>query len=879
MSNVRLSSLGNFIFEDIEKNEYLLFLYETLVKSYTEKMFFENLNFSANLDDKKINDLLVFADLLSKSNHHIKKGIHKVWSQEIMALLNFLFPDDEKINIYMYSVLTNCNNFPGLKMKKLDDMIAYDFLETVLESAKKETLIIPGYENEYFFGEQKQIYLGLEKENFSYSAPTSMGKSFLMRLFIKDKILNTDRPLNFAIVVPTKALITEVKSKMIDEIKDLLEPKNYRVVSSVGDVVLEFDHNFVFIMTPERLLYLISTKPDTNIEYLFIDEAHKISNSDARSTFYYSLLNKLQKREEKPHIYFSSPHIPNPEVFLKLLNNNDNDADNLSSKHASYSPVSQLKYMINNETNTINFFNEYSNSFIETGQIAKDFNLADLLTLLSKYKKNLVYFNSIDRAIDAALEYSKELKDSEDRALITLASDIEREVHSDYYLAKLIRKGIAYHVGYLPSNIRMRIEEQFKTGNLTTIFCTSTLIEGVNLPADNLIITSYKTSRKTLDAVSFRNLIGRVGRLEHNLYGNVFFIKHVEEEKYEPFNKLLTMSTPEQKLSVEKEFTKKNTEKIVSYLSNGEIELGEDEFKGARYSFFRKMSMILIEDLETNNLNSVVLQTVREHTADDNLELIKSNFSNLPKGSGLDITYDQTSNLREAIKSGLTYPNKTSAGYFEHRDIVNFLNKLAEIFRWEIYEKDSLGRINKEGKLSSLSMYAVILGRWMQGFGLSNIISYTIDYKEKFPKTGVWSRNQQISKFYDRESLKHKNYVISDTLYTIDNVILFNVANYFREFSLEYKLFHRLDSFDNDWYEYVEYGTMNELSIMLQRIGYSRESATKIRSNKDKFIIEKKNEISSFSLFAPALLDNRDHGIRMETADIVRNMPEIFVFD
>ena len=67
------------------------------------------------------------------------------------------------------------------------------------------------------------------------------------------------------------------------------------------------------------------------------------------------------------------------------------------------------------------------------------------------------------------------------------------------------------------------------------LFCTSTLIEGVNLPADNLFVTDFKNGTKHMKPVDFRNLIGRVGRLEYNLYGNVFLVAISEKakEKYE----------------------------------------------------------------------------------------------------------------------------------------------------------------------------------------------------------------------------------------------------------------------------------------------------------------------------------------------------------
>ena len=45
------------------------------------------------------------------------------------------------------------------------------------------------------------------------------------------------------------------------------------------------------------------------------------------------------------------------------------------------------------------------------------------------------------------------------------------------------------------------------------------------MPADNLFMTSYKTGLSNMDEVEFRNLVGRVGRIKYNLYGNVFFVR------------------------------------------------------------------------------------------------------------------------------------------------------------------------------------------------------------------------------------------------------------------------------------------------------------------------------------------------------------------
>ena len=100
------------------------------------------------------------------------------------------------------------------------------------------------------------VYRGMDKKFFSYSGPTSMGKSFVVQTFIQEQIKNGSTE-NFAILVPTKALINEVRSNLIGALQLELKERNYRIVTAAGDLVLQQDHHFVFIMTPERLLHNI----------------------------------------------------------------------------------------------------------------------------------------------------------------------------------------------------------------------------------------------------------------------------------------------------------------------------------------------------------------------------------------------------------------------------------------------------------------------------------------------------------------------------------------------------------------------------------------------------------------------------------------------
>ena len=176
--------------------------------------------------------------------------------------------------------------------------------EKIFEQFRNDYFTIPAAPEMKFFSAQKEAYDHLTDPCFSYSGPTSMGKSFIMRMFIKDEILCGAKK-NYALIVPTKALINEVRSKIINDLEDNLKRCNYRVVTAASDIALEENHNFIFVLTPERLLYLLISNPSLEVDYLFVDEAHKLSGKNSRGPFYYKVVDMLLQKEKKPHFIFA----------------------------------------------------------------------------------------------------------------------------------------------------------------------------------------------------------------------------------------------------------------------------------------------------------------------------------------------------------------------------------------------------------------------------------------------------------------------------------------------------------------------------------------------------------------------------------------------
>lgn len=529
---------------------YLNELHENILFNYALKLF----QIQGGKREYNLKDALRFADLLSKSTHPTNSDSHKMWTQELIILLNELHPEDALVKLYAGSVFSSAGNHQGLQIinSEYQDINVF---EKIFEQFRNDYLTIPAAPEMKFFSAQKEAYDHLTDPCFSYSGPTSMGKSFIMRMFIKDEILHGAKK-NYALIVPTKALINEVRSKIINDLEDNLKLCNYRVVTAASDIALEENHNFIFVLTPERLLYLLISNPLLEVDYLFVDEAHKLSGKNNRGPFYYKVVNMLLQKEKKPHFIFASPNIPNPQVYLRLMNEAIESSDE-SKLATTYSPVVQIKFLMDLINNNISAYNERTNHCIQIASIKKsDVNLNDMLLLFEgknlrlppeKRSQTIVYYNGRAKAIAAARNFaeSRGILDKNDPELDSLSKDIMQEVHGDYYLASMIKKGVAYHIGYLPASIRTRIEDLFQKGNITIMFCTSTLLEGVNLPADNLFITDNKIFRRKMNPVDFRNLIGRVGRISYNLYGNVFFVSDEKSVSSESYIEMLQGPIPE----------------------------------------------------------------------------------------------------------------------------------------------------------------------------------------------------------------------------------------------------------------------------------------------------------------------------------------------
>lgn len=855
--------LVDLILKNIDKDNLLQVQYERLLVEYTRYLF----GVTDSVFDDGYRSLLRYADLLSIS----ELEVHNNLAQQIIILLGQLFPNEEEVAIFKESVYQNVSNFASLEFVKAknDIIVQYDFLRDVGNYTHQIVNRIPDSDKAFFDTQRFALEDISASQYYSFSAPTSMGKTFVIINFIKNK-LKENVIESFAIVVPTRALLSEIANKLINELKDYLGANCHKVITTMTDV--QRDEKFIAVLTPERLYHSLLKQPEIDFKYLFIDEAHKISDKDKRSIIYYKILDMLKERPSV-HIYFSSPVIPNPDIYLELTNFYNQDGNKVSGRSFRFSPVIQNKIYLDLNQKTAHIVNALSDQLVPCGDLCND--ISDKLGAVIRLggKCNLIYVSSANKAVTYATELCQRIGTCTNKIepeLNAIAKQIEQKIHKEYYLARMIRYGIAYHIGALPAEIRLKIESLLRKGLIKYCFCTSTLLEGVNVPADNLFVFDNKKGPSAMSTIDAFNLIGRAGRVTLNEMGNVYIlIDDKQKQKY--FDEVLLKPLPNQELLPQKALEKKHKKAIVSTLLQGKtnlIEAGEKYsdrgFTETSYEYATKCLNMLVHDICVKN-DSYIVRDFRKDDAltPQNIIDVRRIFGEIvSEDDDINISALQKYSLYQAVSNTeISYPDN-----FDYHICLSFLKKLSQIFNWPIYEKGTLGKGDR------LNYYTVILLQWMEGHGLHEIIRGAIShYQEQGGKLVSYDPTYHLEKY--NGSAKHKNQVINEAMKDIEQIINYKFSMYFLRFSEAIIKIRGEKALINDWYEYVEYGTCNEQVIGLQKYGFLREQA----------LLLTKNPYSAFITYLDGQLKISSKIFEVSDEDLLEtlgtvciNYPEIF---
>lgn len=330
---------------------------------------------------------------------------------------------------------------------------------------------------------QSQVFHRLvEGENVILSAPTSFGKSVII-----DALVQTGRYSNFVLVVPTIALLDETRRR-------LSRFRDYKIVTHPNQDLSERN---ILVMTQERLLAIPRLPP---VDFFFIDEFYKLADEkDGRLEPRASMLNQAFLRLTKTgaQFYFAGPVVEGLAAAL---------------------PANLRASFIRTDFSTV------AADTVRVRASNDDERLAKVGELVGEScEPTLIYCQSpakTRKVLRTLIEIRSE-NPKTDRGLPDAAEWIEENYHAEWIVAKALRAGVGVHHGRLPRWLAQRMVQGFEDGNLDTLVCTNSLIEGVNTRAKRIIILDRKVANRAYNYFTFANIRGRVGRMFKHFVGEI----------------------------------------------------------------------------------------------------------------------------------------------------------------------------------------------------------------------------------------------------------------------------------------------------------------------------------------------------------------------
>ncbi len=349
--------------------------------------------------------------------------------------------------------------------------------------------------NEYFHEEQKSLNDILNSnKNLIVSAPTSFGKSLLIQEIVASKKFK-----NIVIMQPALALIDETRKKLKKYSKD------YKIIVRTSQRPSNEKGN-LFLLTAERVMEYFEFP---KIDFLVIDEFYRLSakrdeeRSDVLNNAFNLLMNKYKSR-----FYLLGPNIDGiSEGFAEKY-----DAEFFKTRYS----------LVDNRTIDMS-----SDEFGERGprKTIKENALFDLL-LKMKDEQTIIYCSSpqqvrlLSRRFCGYLDERKTRKRSNELSLTEWA---KINVGEKWGLIDSLNHRVGIHDGTLPKHITSSIITYFNAKEINYLFCTTTIIEGVNTSAKNVVFFDRtKGLRKKIDFFDYSNIKGRSGRMMVHYVGRIY---------------------------------------------------------------------------------------------------------------------------------------------------------------------------------------------------------------------------------------------------------------------------------------------------------------------------------------------------------------------
>lgn len=355
--------------------------------------------------------------------------------------------------------------------------------------------------------DQKRLFDDFQEfRRLVVSAPTSFGKSRIISEII---VYNSYKSI--AIILPTIALLNETYHKF----KENEYLSDYNFIISMAQPI-NADEKNIFILTPEKMDMILDHHPHLLIDFFTMDEIYKIQDDGERSQIFTHCLYRLTKK--KADFYLIGPYFDGfSEEFLKQT----------GAVFRKYNAEIVQK-------DTIDIYSMAQNDSYTIEKMTfkrrkdKDINLFNILNSLKG--QSMIYLGQRGRVEAKAKKIARTRNEKYDYELI---SYIKENIHSQWSLAGLLEKGVAFHHSAIPKHIQTEIVDAFNNERIDILVCTSTLTEGVNTSAKNVIIyDNFKGKTDSfLNGFDVKNIKGRAGRFMTHFLGRVILLEKITEEK------------------------------------------------------------------------------------------------------------------------------------------------------------------------------------------------------------------------------------------------------------------------------------------------------------------------------------------------------------
>lgn len=343
---------------------------------------------------------------------------------------------------------------------------------------------------------------------FSFSAPTSSGKSYLFMQLIK----NCKKDI--VIVVPSRALIAEYFHKVLKIVED---DNSILVLQFIENINKKHTKRRIFIVTPERGKELFAFSSDFEIEMFLFDEA-QISEEPIRGMKFDTFVRRTEKIFPDAKKIFAHPFINNPEA--QLYRNNLKTVDMPAKVYNQYS-VGKI-YM--SYVSTINTFfyapplglrRKLWNRATKFDPIYRT--LSNNGTVLIYTSKKSIYSHEYLHKYKKYTDMCPRISDNNALDIINqLKEYIGSSKECPSKLIEMMERGIVIHHGSIPLKGRLLLENFINAGYARICFSTSTLLQGINMPFDVVWIDNYRFGDSDKDILALKNLVGRAGRSSTN---------------------------------------------------------------------------------------------------------------------------------------------------------------------------------------------------------------------------------------------------------------------------------------------------------------------------------------------------------------------------